>query len=169
MDELKTRSQWKHHPSPLDDIFHVSTEDFVDALHKVPDFIFESDESVAQARKLIEGGPDYMVPAKPYTNEVSKFVRIIHGWSKKDYVWHIEPASIRRPWKAHDSDVLYLIAKTMHLSLPEIEAKLWLPEPSWEIRSFTFKAMDLADNWAFKESQIQVINSKLFEVLNTIV
>lgn len=170
MDEVKTRSQWVHEPSPLDEIFgKANAEEFVDALHGIPDLIFTTDESEALARKIVKGEPDQIFVPKPLVSEVSRFVRITHGWHNNDYVWHFEPASIRRPWNVHEDDVLYRIALIMHENLPEIEAKLWLPEFGWELRTITFKAIDARSHWGFQESRVSLINSKLFEVLNTVV
>lgn len=171
MKQSHTRSQWVSEPSPLDDIFGspVDAEEFADALYSIPDLILESNESIALVRKLSKGEPDTVIAPKPLAQEVTSFIRIIHGWHNNDYVWHIEPASIRRPWRIPEDQVLYAIAKIMNSSLPEIEAKLWLPEGSWELRTITFKAIDLSNNWAFDSYMITNINGKLFEALNKIV
>jgi hypothetical protein len=170
MDELKTRTQWLSEPSPLDSIFkNVSTEEFVEALKNIPDIVFESDDSVALARKLAKGEPDEIIVPRPLAQEVSKFIRIIHGWHNSDYVWHVEPASIRRPWRVEEDDVVYRVARIMHDNLPDIEGKFWFPEMNWELRTITFKAFGLKEHWGFQESRIPIINARLFENLNMVV
>lgn len=167
MHELKTKSQWVSEPSPLDAIF-ADSKPFSEALLAVPDLVFTGGNEDF-VRKIASGEPDVVRVPERLKQEVSRFVRIIHGPHGADYVWHVEPASIRRPWRVSEDRVLYLIAKTMHDMLPEIEAKLWLPESGWELRTITFKALDLNNHWGFDEARIPAINAKLFDALNTVV
>ena len=168
MKELKTNSQWLSEPSPLDAIF-AESKPFIDALHAVPNLLFTGGGNEEFARKIASGEPDTVTVPDRLKQEVSRFIRIIHGPHNADYVWHIEPASIRKPWRVPEDHVLYLIARTMNAALPEVEAKLWLPEGGWELRTITFKALDLNNHWGFDVSLVPAINAKLFEVLNKVV
>lgn len=171
MRELKTRSQHLNEDDPLKAIFQDAKEDSKDFSNSIQD-LFESkvgDETTSFIRKIEKGLPDKVKVPKLLKQEVSKFIRIIHGFHKDDYVWHIEHAAIRRPWRISEDEVLYRISRIMNDHLPDIEIKIWLPQNGWELRTFTYKAMDFANHWAFDEEVIEKVNNKLFEHLNTIV
>lgn len=120
-------------------------------------------------RKLVSGQPDEVKAPKLLTEQISGFVRIFHGWHDEDYVWHIEHASIRRPWKVSIDVIVYLIAKTMQDLLPDIEASIWLPQLDWELKSVTFKALGVRGEWSFNEEDVTKINAKLFEILQPLI
>lgn len=125
--------------------------------------------SAGVTRRIVSGKPDLVTPSKKFSSALSGFVRIHHGWHNNDYVWHIEHASIRRPWKVPIKRVIYAIAKTMHAALPDIEATIWPPQMDWELRMITFKALNLKHEWSFSEDMVEKINNTLFEVLNKMV
>ena len=171
----KVHTNSAHDPSKYSALeeFFKSTDDeaetFVDTLKDV----IQQKSGVAHKddirRKLIFGKPDQVTAPKRFAEQLSGFVRIFHGWHRDDYAWHIEHAAIRKPWKVTDARVIYIIAVVMNKHLPDIEAKIWPPQPDWELRTITFKAMGLATDWSFEESSIEKINRELFEVLNAVV
>lgn len=171
MQEVKTRSQYMIDDDPLREVFGRVEDDSKDFIDSIQDLFGDNSgqETISNLRKLEKGQPDIVKAPKPLTQEVSKFIRIIHGWHRSDYVWHIEHAAIRRPWRVREDEVLYRIARIMDQCLPDIEIKIWLPRDDWELRTFTFKAMGLQNHWSFEESAIPDINNRLFEHLNTIV
>jgi hypothetical protein len=120
-------------------------------------------------RKLMAGKPDKVSAPNRLKSSLSGFVRLFHGWHNDDYVWHIEHASIRRPWKIPLDRVIYIIAKTMHSCLPDIEVTIWPPQLDWELKTITFKALNLRQEWSFNEDIIEQINNRLFEALNKVV
>jgi hypothetical protein len=126
------------------------------------------DRDLFVARKLASGQPDKVIAPKRFTMALSGFVRIFHGWHNKDYVWHIEHAAIRRPWKVPLNRVIYIIAKSMHDILPDIDATIWPPQYDWELKTITFKALNLSNEWSFSEDLIEKINNRLFDLLNKV-
>lgn len=122
------------------------------------------------SRKLISGKPDVVKGPKNLTQEVSGFIRIWSGWHDDAYVWHIEPAQIRRPWKVPDKRVMYAVAKTMNEVLPKrVTVDIWTPQRDWEIRTFTFKAQGVRHEWSIQEEDLQRLTRSLFEVLTPLV
>jgi hypothetical protein len=171
MDKVPTRSvraasEYKN----LEAFFKATDEDVETFLDVLKSNMGEpGGQRVELTRKLVSGKPDKVSAPKRLTSSLSGFVRIFHGWHNKDYVWHIEHASMRRPWKIPTSRVIYIIAKTMHSILPDIDATIWPPQAEWELKTVTFKALSLKDEWSFSEDILERINNKLFEVLNTVV
>lgn len=173
MVEVKKRSRYV----PVDDntlerIFKITDRDagaFVDNLMgEIVHFAPEGSDEVV--RKIVEGKPDAVTRPKNLAEHISGFIRIFCGWHDDDYVWHIEHAAIRRPWRVPEPKVIYLIATTMHEVLPyHIQAKIWLPQQDWELRTITFKAMGVGKEWSFSERDVEKINSRLFEILNPLV
>ena len=171
MSEAKTRSmRAASEYKDLESFFNASDNDvatFVDVLkqHMGED----KDREVSFSRKMISGKPDQVSVPRRFQQSLSGFIRIHHGWHNTDYVWHVEHAAIRRPWKVSVDRVIYIIAKTMHESLPDIEATIWPPQMDWELKTITFKALGLSNEWSFSEDVIEKINNKLFEALNMVV
>lgn len=166
-----TRSVRKsYEPNLLDKIFSTTdgdVETFVDVLKGHMGEPFEDRDNMS--RKLLSGKPDLVSAPNRLQQSVSGFVRIIHGWHDSDYVWHIEPAAIRRPWTVNIDRVIYIIAKIMHGTLPDIEATIWPPQMDWELKTITFKSLGLKDEWSFSGDMIEKINGSLFEALNKVV
>jgi hypothetical protein len=155
------------------DILHTSEED-VDTFASVIEGTMDgSDNPVIEKdviRKLVSGQPDRVTGPKDLTESVSGFIRIFHGWHDNHYVWHIEHAAIRRPWKVSSDRVLYAIAKVSSAHIPErIEVQMWNPSVDWELKTYTMKAMNLRSDWSFREESISDLNKHLFEALNTLV
>lgn len=157
----------------LRDIFDTPRED-------VEEFFEAISESVSEelfpgapkdsSRKLISGKPDAVKGPKNLTQEVSGFVRIWSGWHDNAYVWHIEPAQIRRPWKVADKLVMYAVAKTMNEVLPKrVLVDIWKPQRDWEIKTFTFKAQDVKFEWSVQEEDLQRLTRLLFDALTPLV
>lgn len=118
------------------------------------------------SRKLISGKPDAVKGPKNLSQEVSGFVRIWSGWHDDAFVWHIEPAQIRRPWKVSDERVMYAVAQTMNKVIPKrIKVDIWKPQRDWEIKTFTFKAQEIRLEWSIQEEDLQRLTRLLFEVL----
>jgi hypothetical protein len=118
------------------------------------------------SRKLISGKPDAVKGPKNLSQEVSGFVRIWSGWHDDAFVWHIEPAQIRRPWKVSDQHVMYAVAQTMNKVIPKrIKVDIWKPQRDWEIKTFTFKAQEIRLEWSIQEEDLQRLTRLLFEVL----
>lgn len=157
----------------LDRIFNTSEEDvgtFVDTLSDVIEQKGGNQYEQDTLRKIVSGKPDAIKTPDLLTDYVSGFVRIFCGWHNDDYVWHIEPASIRRPWKVRESRIIYVVAKIMSDNLPsDLEAKIFYPEANWENRSITFKALEAGDSWSFDKPLVEKINQTLFDVLNKFV
>lgn len=129
-----------------------------------------SPAAVDTFRKIVSGKPDRISVQKSLTEEISGFIRIFRGWHNEDYVWHIEPAAIRRTWKVPFERVLFAIAQTMNKVVPtSVEVKIWLPRNDWELKTITFKAIRLKDEWSIGENDLDALSSKLFEVLNPLV
>lgn len=168
MKELETRSTNK---SPLDDLFETPDKDVDTFMDTLQDVLKDGNPRLEKGfvRKLVSGEVDRVKAPKPLKPCLSGFVRIFHGWHRNDYVWHIEHAAIRRPWKTPIDRVIYTIAKIMHANLPDVEAKIWPPLPDWELKTVTFKALDLNSYWNFSESDIQKINEALLDSLNKLV
>lgn len=154
----------------LESFFKTSDEDvgtFVDVLKQHMGDVKDNDLSFS--RRLLDGKPDKVSAPKRFQESLSGFVRIFHGWHNNDYVWHVEHAAIRRPWKVPLNRVIFIIAKTMHDALPDIEATIWPPQANWELKTVTFKALNLSKEWSFSEDTIEKINARLFEALNKVV
>lgn len=167
----KVKIKGKRDYKTLEDFFktkEADVETFVDSLEDL-DIKKVAKKSESTFRRIVEGKPDKVKAPKRLNEHLSGFVRIFCGWHGEDYVWHIEPAAIRRPWRASQDRIIYIIANTMHANLPDVEAKIWVPQPDWEIKTITFKAMGLENEWSFSEEIIDKINEQLFKVLNTFV
>ena len=170
--EVRTRTQRLEDLDKLSSFFNHSQQDaqtFCDALkgsfQDTPDASTEPNH----VRSIVADSPDKVKAPARLAEHLSGFIRIFCGQHRSDYVWHIEHAAIRRPWKVSNERVIYTIAKIMHESLPDIEAKIWPPQVDWELRTITFKAMGLADTWSFHPSDVEKINQKLFTALNPLV
>lgn len=154
----------------LDKIFSTSDQEvdtFVDTLSDVIESEGGMHYQADTMRKIISGKPDKVKTPPPLSEYISGFIRIFCGWHNSDFVWHIEPAAIRKPWKTKESRIVYIIASIMIDHLPaDIKAKMFFPEAEWENRSITFKAQDIGDCWSFDQSLVEKINQRLFEVLN---
>ena len=170
MTELKTRSA-NAPRNVLVELFETTEEDVGTFLDVITDRISKSGDSGSMdlARRLVSGEPDKVKSPRKLQESLSGFVRIFHGWHNKDYVWHIEHAAIRRPWKVSVDRVIYIVAKIMHEALPDVEATIWPPRQDWELRTVTFKALGLADAWSFNEADVSSINNRIFESLNQVV
>jgi len=157
----------------LDDIFQTPEKDVKTFREAIDDTMIEGlfpGAAKNVARKIISGEPDKLSAPKNLKMELSGFVRIYSGWHNDDYAWHIEPAAIRRPWKVSEDRVVYAIAKTMNGTIPKrIEVKIWYPPRDWEIRTFTFKAMGLKNEWSIQQQELDAVTLQLFEVLNPLV
>jgi hypothetical protein len=168
---IKTRSQRIEDLDKLSSFFYSSQEEaqtFCDALKGTVQESAHS-ETPQIARQIVSENPDKVKAPQRLAEHLSGFIRIFCGQHRSDYVWHIEHAAIRRPWKVSNERVIYIIAKIMHESLPDIEAKIWPPQVDWELRTITFKAIGLADVWSFHQSDVEKINQKLFTALNPLV
>lgn len=170
MKELRTRSANKDY-SALEELFSTPEKEVETFLDIIGDNIEWSKlgGNDSMVRRLASGEPDIVKAPKKLTPCLSGFVRIFHGWHNSDYVWHIEHAAIRRPWKVSLDRVIYIIAKIMHDHLPDMEAKIWPPQPDWELKTVTFKAMGLSEEWSFDDGIIDTINRRLLESLNQVV
>jgi len=170
MTELKTRSV-NAPRNVLAELFEPTEADVGTFLDVITDRIDKNSgsDSTSMVRRLVSGKPDLVKAPKKLRESMSGFVRIFHGWHNKDYVWHIEHAAIRRPWKVSVDRVIYIVAKIMHEALPDVEATIWPPHHDWELRTITFKALGLADAWSFDEADVQTINHRIFESLNQVV
>jgi len=154
----------------LEEFFKTSDNDVSTFVDVLKDHMGDaSDRDVSFSRKLMSGLPDKVSAPRRFQESLSGFVRIFHGWHDADYVWHVEHASIRRPWKVPVDRVIYIIAKTMHDALPDVEATIWPPQLQWELKTVTFKALNLSKEWSFSEDIIEKINNRLFEALNKVV
>jgi hypothetical protein len=171
--ELKTRSQSSEDYSALEEFLRTTQEEaetFLDILQEViQDKNIGLNHDDELARRIVSGKPDVINTPKKFEQHVSGFIRIICGWHRDDYVWHIEPAAIRRSWKYSLERIIFIIAKIMNENLPDVEAKIWPPQTDWELKTVTFKAIGLANEWSFHPSDVDKINKKLFETLNTLV
>lgn len=157
----------------LREIFDAPREDvekFFDAIaDNVSDELFPGAPKETQ-RKLVSGKPDAVKGPKNLSQEVSGFVRIWSGFHGDAYVWHIEPAQIRRPWKVPDDRVIFAVAKAMNEVLPKrVMVDIWKPQRDWEIKTFTFKAQDIKSEWSIQEDDLQKLTRTLFEVLTPMV
>lgn len=157
----------------LREIYDTPKEDvekFFDAISEsVSDELFP-DTPKETSRKLVSGKPDAVKGPKNLTQEVSGFVRIWSGWHNDAYVWHIEPAQIRKPWKVPAERVMFAVAKTMNAVLPKrIMVDIWKPQQDWEIKTFTFKAQDIRHEWSIHEDDLRKLTRALFEALTPLV
>lgn len=168
---MRTRSQRLEEMNTLDTFFNQKKEDVSTFYDALSGSLQGSDSSPRDdvIRKIVSGKPDRISVPKKMGTHVSGFVRIICGPHRDDYVWHVEPAAIRRPWKTTNERIIFIIAKIMHGSLPDIEAKIWPPQQDWELRTITFKALGLVNEWSFNEALVEKINHRLFEALNPLV
>jgi len=169
-------SKSEHQPATykdLENLFSPSQADvetFVDVLTEKIGAEYETRPHEGNLlRKVVSGEPDRVFFPKMLSEQISGFVRIFHGWHDDDYVWHIEHASIKRPWKVSIERVVYMVAKTMHDNLPDVEARIWLPQGDWELKSISFKALGVSGEWSFHEEDVARINAKLFEILQPLV
>jgi hypothetical protein len=148
----------------LDDIFNApeeQVETFMEAIK--PSVVSPEFSRMAQDR------PD-QISIPELAEQVSGLIRIQYGYHGEDFVWHICAPHPPRPFKVSDDRVIYAIAKTMNAVIPNtVEVKIWLPMSDWEVREFTFKAMNLKACWNISGKELEQLNIKLFEVLNTLV
>lgn len=157
----------------LREIFDTPREDvekFFDAIaENVSEDLFPGAPKET-SRKLVSGKPDAVKGPKNLRQDISGFVRIWSGWHNDAYVWHIEPAQIRRTWKVPGERVMFAIAKAMNEVLPKrIVVDIWQPQRDWEIRTYTFKAQDIRLEWSIQEEDLQKLTRTLFEVLTPLV
>jgi len=151
----------------LDDVFGKSEEQIETFVEAISDAI--TDPNKDDIDKIKSGEPD-KISAPEFIDQTSGFIRVSHGWHDADYVWHIAPNHIKKPFKISAERVVYGIAKVMNEVIPQdCEVKIWLPYADWDIQEYTFKAMDLRSHWQVSEEAIGKMNLNLFELLNTMV
>ena len=62
---------------------------------------------------------------------------------------------------------MHAIALTMNKVIPNsVEVKIYMPMAEWDIQEYTFKAIDLRNQWNVTEDMIEDLNNSLLEVLN---
>jgi hypothetical protein len=150
--------------SPLEQIFESSDEDVETFVSAISDHIQVDDPFEAG----LKNGQPQQIKAPEFVFQQSGPISIEHGWDDLDYVWHIATHP-KRPFKVNEFRLLYAIAKIMNPYIPsECEVKIWRPYAEWDIQEYTFKAMGLKNFWQFKDSDILIINTQLFEVLNSL-
>jgi hypothetical protein len=115
------------------------------------------------------GDPD-QIAAPELEEMVSGDILIKAGWHGEDYVWHLCPSNPRMLFKASQEGVLRSCAAVMSKIIPEsVQVKMWTPLADWDIQEYTIKALDLKAAWQIQDKHLKDINTKLFEVLNTLV
>ena len=156
----------------LDTIFNAPEEDveaFADVfLNDSKDADFpQGDQN--DIDRLRSGKPDRYRKVDEFISQKSGFVSIEHNWFYEDYVWHMCPASAKRPWKVSIERVIYAVAVTLNKHIPKtIHIDLHPPVMEWEIQEITVKARDLKNCWSISDREIEALTTELFEVLNTL-
>ena len=156
----------------LDAIFNTSEQD-------VEDFasVFFTEDSKKNVPAMEEndferirsGKPDKYKPVSDFKEQKSGFVKIDHSWYYDDYVWHIAPASHKKPWKVTLDRVVYAIAVTLNKHIPTTtHVDIFPPAYDWEIQEITVKAIDIRKCWNITDTELNRLTEELFEVLNTL-
>lgn len=147
----------------LDEVFNTPEED----VSTFADVLKENQVGLDWGEKDAEA---FRVEAPQLVAQISGLIQITHGWDKDTFVLHIEPYHPRRPWAVSENRVMFAIARTMNKYIPsEVKVDMYPPMQDWEIKAYTFKAIDLKKAWNFQESDTEKIVHDLFEVLNALV
>lgn len=153
----------------LDKVFSIEEQDvgtFADVLLSRGSVASEAKDDI---EKIKSGSPD-KVQAPDLKLSKNGYIEMLHGWDKRDYVWHIKPWHPKKQYRVTLKRVIYTIASTMNETIPEyITVDMFMPNQQWSIPELTFKAKDLLDVWSIKDSDIAALNEKLFTVLNALV
>jgi hypothetical protein len=151
----------------LDDLFSQDereVETFVDVI-KALDLVIDPDV----VSQLASDRPE-KIAIPEFADQTSGGVRINHGWHDQEYVWHISPAQMRRPWKVSTERVIRTIMVIMNPIIPNhIVVKVWPPKAEWEIPEVTFKAYELKGEWCITDRAIENLNIELFKTLNELI
>lgn len=160
--------------SLLDDIFSKDEEDIETFMMAASDSIklalrdkgLEDDEDV---NKVLSGkGDSYKAPS--LMRQQSGFIEITHGWHDEDYVWHISAWHQKKQWNVDQSMVIYAVAKAMNSCVPTAcKVNIFPPYQQWEIKEYTFKAIDLGSYWQINQAMLNELTDRLFVVLNELV
>ena len=151
----------------LDEVFAFDDEEenketFMESVRKNMDPEGEEDPR-------FDSTESYSVEVPKLMNTSSGFVRIMHGIDDRSYVWHIAPNHPKKKWKVRPEQFFMAIHKVMSKVIPpKTRVWIWGPEPSWEIPEWTFKAVDLMDEWSVSEEDINKMVIELLEVLNAL-
>jgi len=156
----------------LDDIFNTPEKD-VETFMDIMDGAIQESGSELRPEKTdisrIRKGKAEAVSAPRFVEQTSGWVTISHGWDGADYVWHIAPARTSKTWKVSLQRVLYAIIKTMNDTIPQsVKVDIFPPYSDWDIKEITFKAYGLDYTWQIGKKELNALNLKLFEVLNTL-
>lgn len=148
----------------LDDIFNTSEQDVETFMDVIGDSVqIKTDEFAKLFSDKAHQVSDPKLSAQQMAN-----IQIEHGWHGVDYVWHIN-SHPKRPFKISQERLVYSIAKVMNKVIPDhIVVNVFTPLADWDIKEYTFKAMDLKSEWSIGDSNIEKLNLELFEVLNTL-
>lgn len=127
-----------------------------------------SEISKSEHASKFSGDPDE-ISIPELGEEIKGNVLIKHGWHGEDYVWHLCPTNPRMTFKTTNEGVLKVCAFVMSKIIPEsVDVNMWMPLADWDIQEFTVKALALKDAWQIQDKHLKEINTKLFEVLNSL-
>lgn len=154
----------------LENIFSVSDDDAQTFMDVMSDNIeAKSDEISDDLRRIAISGKDgktEKIINPEYDTIIVGAIKIEKGWHADDYVWHISDHP-RRPFRVAQGKVVHAIALTMNKVIPNsVEVKIYMPMAEWDIQEYTFKAIDLRNQWNVTEDMIEDLNNSLLEVLN---
>lgn len=139
------------------DILTVSEEQ-ADKLYELIDC---NDDDV----KSITSGVEQKISFPSQVTQVSGRVKITHGPSGDDYIWHI---SCDRPRCSHQV-FIYTIIKTMNTVIPQTtKVDVFAPAADWEIKEWTFAARGINNAWNVDEKDIKNLSLKLLESINLV-
>jgi len=151
----------------LDDVFSFDDEEQVETFMES---VRENTDPPEEVDPRFDKTESYSIEAPKLVSTESKFIRIMHGVDDRSYVWHISPNHHKKKWKVQPEQFFMAIHKVMSMVIPpSTRVWIWGPEPSWEMPEWTFKAVNLMDEWSVDKEDIDRMIIKLLEVLNALV
>lgn len=157
----------------LDRIFNATEKDvgtFADVLKRESILEEVGSENSDLIRKSADGKPAPISKEFHSTELIQGFIKVVSGWNKQDYVWHLSPAHAKKPWNVTIERVIFAVVHTINEVLPrEQVVNIYPPYADWDIAEITLKAIDLKSLWSVDQKDLDRLSLRFLEVLNPLV
>ncbi len=142
------------------DVLNVTDKEANQFFNSISSHIGANDEDM---QSIVSGEQKVSFPEQK--TSTSGKVKIVHGKSESDYIWHI---SCDRP-RCNQQVLIYTIIKTMNTVIPNTtHVDLYPPAADWDIKEWTFAARGILDSWNVQIEDLDGLSLKLLETINSV-
>jgi len=149
----------------LEDLFKITEEDSESFVEHVKKFTHTKEDELLS--KIISTDADQVEPQAFIIHQSGK-IKIEHGPHGDHYVFHISPLGNSK-LRCSEELFIHSIAMIMNKTIPSsIMVDIFLPQSDWDIKEYTFKAINFTGDWRFNPECINKIIGNLLTGLNAI-